>query len=215
MTQTAKTTRYDGSFLNNKDISDNSKKKIDALQEISETLTLNDEYENLVNVHMEAAAEYIQTKLRAKHCVPWETLAVKKGKNVKTVSLCNKRNPTSSKAQKLKKAQRELINAYQKEQIENIQDQINKTRNSPEDRQSWIAWLTANEVNKRKSTSRAKIKATNQDERINTWKDNFKNLLEKSLKVTDKHITKIVNNQVDIKLGHFTQNDLDVVLTKN
>ena len=36
----------------------------------------------------------------------------------------------------------ELINTYQKEQIEYIQSQINKIRNSVEDRQSRIVWQT-------------------------------------------------------------------------
>ena len=36
--------------------------KFDTLQEISETLTLNDKYENFVNVHIEVAAECIPTK---------------------------------------------------------------------------------------------------------------------------------------------------------
>ena len=40
--------------------------KFDALQEISETLTPNDKYENFVNAHMEAVAECILTKLRTK-----------------------------------------------------------------------------------------------------------------------------------------------------
>ena len=52
--------------------------KFDELQEISEKLTPKDEYKNFVNAHMEAAAECIPTKLRAKHWVPSETLAVKK-----------------------------------------------------------------------------------------------------------------------------------------
>ena len=43
--------------------------KFDALQEISETLTPNDEYKNFVNVHTEAAAECIPTELRVKHRV--------------------------------------------------------------------------------------------------------------------------------------------------
>ena len=47
-------------------------------QDILETLTLNDEYENFLNAHTEAVAECIPIKLRAKHRVPWETLAVKK-----------------------------------------------------------------------------------------------------------------------------------------
>ena len=40
--------------------------KFDAHQEISETPTPNDKYENFINTHLEAAAECIPTKLRAK-----------------------------------------------------------------------------------------------------------------------------------------------------
>ena len=47
--------------------------KFDALQEISETSTPNDEYENSVNAHLEMAAECIATKQRAKPRAPWET----------------------------------------------------------------------------------------------------------------------------------------------
>ena len=80
--QTTKSAHYDWSLLNNRGISDKYtitlRNKIDALQEISEALTSNDEYEKLVNTHMKAAAKCIQTKLRAKHKFPWEVLAVKK-----------------------------------------------------------------------------------------------------------------------------------------
>ena len=119
--QTTKTAHYDWSLFNNRVISDKYtitlRNKFHSLQEISETLTLNDEYENFVNAHVEAAVEWIQTKLRTKHRVPWKTLAVKKKRDdVKTASLCNKRNPTNSNAQKLKKARSELTNAYLKEQ---------------------------------------------------------------------------------------------------
>ena len=44
--------------------------KFDELQAISETPTPNDEYENFVNAHVEVVAEYIPTKLGAKHRVP-------------------------------------------------------------------------------------------------------------------------------------------------
>ena len=64
--------------------------KFDAHQEIAEKPTLNEKYENFVNAHMEAAAECILTKLRAKHRVPWETLTVKKKRDImKTAFLCN------------------------------------------------------------------------------------------------------------------------------
>ena len=75
----------DWSLLNNRDICDKysitQRNKFDALQEISETPCPNDEYENFDNAHLKAAAaaaEYIPTKLIAKHRVLWETLTVKK-----------------------------------------------------------------------------------------------------------------------------------------
>ena len=54
------------------------KNKFDILQELSETLIPNDEYENIVHALTEAAVEGIATKLRAKHRVLWETLAMRK-----------------------------------------------------------------------------------------------------------------------------------------
>ena len=63
----------------------------------------------------------------------------------------------------------------------------------------------------RKRTARAKLKAVSQEERIHLWKQHFKNLPGKFSKVTDEPITKIIDNQLDIK--QFTQ-ELDVVLTK-
>ena len=109
--------------------------KFDALQEISETPTPNDKYENFVNGHLEVAAEFIPTKQRAKLRVPWDTLALtRKSKDVKIASLDNRMDPTNINSQKLKKAQNELTNVYLKEQTEYIQNQINKIRDSAGDR---------------------------------------------------------------------------------
>ena len=41
---------------------------------------------------------------------------------------------------------------------------MNKIRDSVEDRQSRIAWQMVNEVSRRKSTAKAKLKATSQEE---------------------------------------------------
>ena len=89
---------------------------------------------------------------------------------------------------------------YQKEPLGYIPGRINRIRNSVEDRQSQLAWPTVNEVNGRKSTSRAKLKAANQEERLHNWKEHVKNLLRNSL---DKTIKEITNSQLDIKLGQF------------
>ena len=68
--QTTKTTCDDWSLINNRDISNKYRitlrNKLNALQEISETLTLNGEYKDFVNTHLEAAAERILTKVRVK-----------------------------------------------------------------------------------------------------------------------------------------------------
>ena len=80
----------------------------------------------------EATVECMQTKRRAKPRVP---------KRVeKSASLHNRRDPTNINTQKLKKAQNELTNVYLKEQTEYIQNEINKNRDSVEDKQSTIAW---------------------------------------------------------------------------
>ena len=39
-------------------------------------------------------------------------------------------------------------------------------------------------------------------------------MLRKSTKITDKAIPKIINNEPDIKLGQFTQEEIDVAVTK-
>ena len=93
---------------------------------------------------------------------------------MKTASKCNRKNPTNANALKLKKAQNELANIYLKEYIQN---QIDKIRDSVEDRQSRIALQTINKVSRRKSTAKAKLKATNHQERIKLWKQHFENLL--------------------------------------
>ena len=101
--------------------------KYDAQQKKTETHTPNKEFENFVNAHLEAAAEFIPTRQRIKPRVPWETLAVsEKRADVKTAFKCNRKNLTNTNALKLKKAQNELPNIHLKEQTEYIQNQINK-----------------------------------------------------------------------------------------
>ena len=134
-----------GPLLNNRDIRDKYalalRNKLDALQEKTESHTPDDEYENFVHAHLKAAAEYIPTKQRTKYRVPWETLAVReKRADLKTASKCDRKNPTKTNALKLRKAQNELANIYLKEQIKYIPSQIDKIRDSIEDRQSRIVW---------------------------------------------------------------------------
>ena len=62
-TRTITTVHYDWGLLNNRDIRDKYaialRNKYNALQEKTETHTQNEEYENFVNTHLEAAVELI------------------------------------------------------------------------------------------------------------------------------------------------------------
>ena len=72
--RTTTTVHYDWSLHNNRDIRDKYaftlRNKFDAQHLKTETHTLNDEYENFVNAHIEAASECMPTKQRAKPRVP-------------------------------------------------------------------------------------------------------------------------------------------------
>ena len=133
---------------------------------------------------------------------------------MKTTFRCNRSNPTNINGLKIKKAQNELVNIYLKQQTEYIQNLIYKIRDSVEDRQSKIVWQMINEVSRRKSIVKVKLKATSQEERIHLWKQDFKTLCGKPLKVMQEPITKIISNQLDIELGQFTQEELKSVLRK-
>ena len=133
---------------------------------------------------------------------------------MKTASETYRKNPTNTNAQKTRKAQYQLTGIYLKEQTENIQNHTDKIRDSVEDRQFRIAWQTINEVSRRKSTAKVKLKAANQQERIKLWKQHFKNLLGNPPKVMNEPITRIISKQLDIKLGLFTKEVLDSVFRK-
>ncbi len=143
--------KNDWALLNNRDIRDKYalelRNRFETLQEKTEKGTPNDEYENFVEAHLEAASKCIPTKPRTKYRVPWETSAVREKRAlVKTASKSYRKNPTNTNARKLEKAQYQLAGIYLKEQAEYIQNQIDKIRDSVEDRQSRIAWQTINEV---------------------------------------------------------------------
>ena len=105
--RTATTKHYDWALLNNKDIRDiyvlELRNRFETLQEKTEKSTPNDEYENFVNAHLEAAAKYIPTKIKTKYRVPWETLAVREKRAlVKTASKNYQKKPNKHKCLKPK-----------------------------------------------------------------------------------------------------------------
>ena len=87
------------------------------------------------------------------------------------------KKPNKHKCLKTKNGTISIIHI--REQTEYIQNQIDKIRDSVEDRQSRIAWQTINEMSRRKNTAKAKLKAANQQERIKLWKQHLENFTRK------------------------------------
>ena len=52
------------------------------------------------------------------------------------------------------------------------------------------------------------------EERLQKWKEHFKNQLENPPEITDKYCKEIMNDQLDIKHGQFMEVEFDVVLKK-
>ena len=90
-TRTVTTKHYDWALIKNRDIRDKYvlelRNRFETLQEETEKGTPNDEYENFVDAHLEAAAKCIPTKSKTKYRVQWETVSVReKRAHVKTAS---------------------------------------------------------------------------------------------------------------------------------
>ena len=64
----------------------------------------------------------------------------------------------------------------------------------------------------RKKTNKAKLKANNQHERLDKWKKHFFDLLWKTSTVSSEPIKTIIGENLQIKLGNFTEAELCLVL---
>ena len=130
--------------------------------------------------------------------------------------LANLKNktPTSKNIRNYRKARQELEETYNIEQHKYIQEQIETIRNAAENKQSSLAWQTVNEVTGRKRSMQAKLKASSQDKRLQKWKEHFQNLLGKAPVIKDQPIQQIIDNELPIKKGPFSEEELETVLKK-
>ena len=157
----------------------------------------------------------IPLKEKVKRKVPWENETVtEKRKQLKKLAQMKNRNATRANVRKHKQAQKDLKATYFKEQQKYIQSQIDRIENASENKQSSLAWQTINEIIGRKKSTKAKIKASNQEERLKKWMNHFQNLLGKSPIVSDSTIEKVVEHDLEIKTGPFNGLELDLVLKK-
>ena len=106
-TRTATTKHHDWALLNNRDIRDKYalelRNRFETLQEKAEKGTPNDEYENFVEAHLEAASKYTPTKPRTKYRVPWEMSAVREKRALVKTASKSYRKPNKHKCPKTRK----------------------------------------------------------------------------------------------------------------
>ena len=95
-----------------------------------------------------------------------------------------------------------------------MQGKVQSIQEAAANKQSSHVLKTANQINGRKLSNKATLKATSQEERLSKWKNQFQQLLGSAPNVSDTEIEKIAENLLNIKLGNFTKEELDAVLRR-
>ena len=141
-------------------------------------------------------------------------IITEKRQQLKKLAQMKNRNATKANIRKHKQAQKDLETKYLNEQQKHIQSQIDRIENASENKQSSLAWQTVNEITGRKKSIKAKIKTSNQEERLKKWMNHVQNLLGKSPIVSDNTIEKVIEHELEKKTGSFNELELDLVLKK-
>jgi len=191
------------------------KNRYAALQEQNDTLSPNEEYNNFIIAHQESAKLHIPLKPKVRKRVPWESKDIEEKRDkVREAAQIKDADPTRRNNASFQRAKMELKDEYDVELKNYIESKTDQIKRSSENKQSALAWQTVNEISGRKKTSRAKLKATSQQDRLNKWKFHFQNLLGKPPTIKDHQIQPVIDYQLDIKLGNFSLEELNKALSK-
>lgn len=122
----------------------------------------------------DAALDWVSLKPKLKHRAPWESKAVIKGrKQLSEAATAQNANPRDLNKAKFKRAQASLSALYDAEQQAYLQSKIDLISNASPENKAATPWKTINEICGRKSTSKAKMKASSQQERLDLWREHF------------------------------------------
>ena len=206
--------RYNWSILNgrndvSREFSICLKSKFSALQDNTDNITENITYDNFVEACKTAAEEHIPLKPKIRRRVPWENENVQE-KRLELENFINtqSKKPTRSNTTKLRNARNKLKETYATEQKKYIESKIQEIKDASDNKQSATAWQIVNEISGRKSSNRAKLKANSNEERIQLWQNHFQNLYGKPPNITKVLTRRIIDQELDIKIGPFTTDEL-------
>ena len=187
---------------------------------INETVspTTDQQYTAFVKAHKEAATEHMPLKPKVKQRIPWECNKISEARlRLKKIAMTKNKNPSRSNITKYNAAKRTLDAAYQEEQQNYLNMQIDTLQSAADNQKASVAWKIVNDISGKKKSSKARIKASSQEDRMNKWKEHFKQLLGNVPTIKKEPTTPIVNYELPIKTGYFTMEELENVLksTKN
>ena len=191
-----------------------AKNRFQALQSETEINTPNSLYENFILAHNEAAAVHIPLKSKIKTRVPWENETVKHCRErVKETAKAKNAHHNLANETQFNIAKESLANTYQSEQKKYVESKIKDLKNCADNKQTSTAWQIVNEISGRKKSNRARLKAKDNDDRLNKWRTHFQNLLGNTPLTIDIPIQQI-HQRLNIKLGEFTMDELKRPLSK-
>ena len=135
------------------------------------------------------------------------------------MSLTKRSTTNTANIDNYNNAGKDLVKAYNTEQTKYLQLQIHNVQAAADNKQSALAWNIVNSISGRKTFNRAKLKANNQTEWLNKWKDHFSTLLFGFSKLFGlnqickvKNINPVREEELPIETGQFTMKELEIVL---
>ena len=180
-----------------------------VLQDLTPTISSNSTFNNFQMACKETAAETIPLKPKVKKRKPWENEQIcQKRKTLREAAQLRDTQPSPENTNFFNDARTELKTAYEIEQSKYLQNRINDITNASSNKKSAEAWKTVNEISGRKSGSKAKLKASSQEERINLWQKHFQELLGKAPEIFEEEIEPVITEELKVKKGTFSLEEL-------
>ena len=196
---------YDWSSLRTNPVITNSftiqfKNRFNALQQEELGSSPNNTYNNFISACEDASKETIPLKKKTKKRVPLDSEEiVSKRKILHRMAEIKNSEPTEINISNFNSARDNL-------------EITNEITNATTNQKSSEAWKAVNEMSGCKTTNRAKLKAKNETERVNLWKEHFQNLLGLQPTSENVNVTPIIDNDLGINSGNFTMDELKAAL---
>ena len=121
-------------------------------------------------------------------------------------------NQSPENSKQIRKASEELDHQYKKEQEKYVKNKIAELNNAHTNKKSKVVWQTANEISNRRKSKRSILKGKSKQDRLNQWKNHFKNLLGQAPHIIDIPTKRIIDVELDIEKNDFTMKKLQIVI---